>query len=668
VESDVLQKNTGVPGLPSFRGWPLDLAGLLLGVTLFFATLQMVRPYYFLGDDNANYFLPLYDLVAASPHEGTGLAWWNPYQDSGQEVHSRSQPAVLYPPVYLAFAASHGFWGHALAGIDLLAWMHLVLAAWGMYFLTRQMRAGRVWALMWGLLWCSQPFVVQVSRCWISLLFLAAWAPFILWLVLRQTTGGGLVEFGGLGLARVLLVYSGYQHYFLLFSVLEGVFAAVSCCGMDPRSRKHFLLRYAGSWILTGLWSAPLLLPFSVALGESARRGVAMPWEQLLSYSMSWEDWWNAQWGIWRPGVLFLWGSEVFWLGGVWVVVALVGVFWWFRRVQVTQPFLALGICALLAFLGSTLFYVLFAWIPILDRLRWPARNFIFFIFFFLSWSALIFSAWVRGRPRWRMVLLAVILLSLGGNLWINAVRLRGHPWGGEVPDIAWMQAAVDRCLHRTDHRVMTIGMPDFLSSEWRFFCRNYATLVRLPHFMGYDILRTRKQDDFLFGMHHHGSLERFPDEAQLGRLRRWGVRYYFVREDLGPHPAFRELWREGALRLVEDPSAKSVASFRGDPVPVVWRTNGARITLPSAPEGGWLELAVWPSEGMELWVDGRPLGEGWKFDGENPPGVWIAAGAQKVELRVECPGFKTGLVMAGVGLLLVVAYGAWVCKGWSKP
>ncbi|MDX6766665.1 MAG: hypothetical protein SFU85_07735 [Candidatus Methylacidiphilales bacterium] len=629
------------------------------GVVFFYVGLQSVCPHYFLGDDNANYFLPLYDLVAASPWEGTGLAWWNPYQDLGQEVHSRAQLAVLYPPVYLAFGLSHLLFAKATAGIDILAGMHLVWAAWGMYTLALHFRAERKWAVIWGLMWATQPFVVQLTRCWISTLYTASWMPWILfallWMAGRPSVPRALVLAG----LRAILVFSGHPHSFLIFSAMEGVFAVVSLAGMPGPVKKPFVVTYVFSWVITGLWAAPQLLPFVEAMEVSSRRGQPMPLASMLAWSMYVQDWWNAQWGAWRGESYIMWNNGVFWQGGPWLIVVLCGVIGWVRQNKPVQPFLALLVSSLCAFTLCTVLYVLVAWIPMFDRLRWPGRNFVVFAFLFMALGILIISQLPRMGRMWRLFTLGAVLLSLVVNGAYSLFFSRAHPSGDRVPEVASMKSMSER-IPDASFRAATVWPVEGLDASWRYAAYNFGTLLRSPHFSGYDILRTKEHNAFLNTFHHHGAFDQFPGEAQLEHLRLWGTRYYYVSKEALPKLGeFGILGEDAGLRLVEDTAAQAPARLAGKPVPLVWKINGGRVELADHGEGGWLEWAVWPVKGMTLWADGRLLESGMHFDGTNPPRVWVPAGTRTVELRVGCPGFRAGMAMAGVGLVLAV--GAWV-------
>src|SRR5271154_1601873 len=100
----------------------------LVALWLLLVIVETARPLFFLHDDNASWFTPTYVHDFRTLAETGQLAEINFYQYGGEPFLEQGQPAVLYPPVYLAVALAKGIFGDLRWTIDLLAAMHLTFA------------------------------------------------------------------------------------------------------------------------------------------------------------------------------------------------------------------------------------------------------------------------------------------------------------------------------------------------------------------------------------------------------------------------------------------------------------------------------------------------------------------------------------------------------------
>jgi hypothetical protein len=118
-----------------------------LALTLTLATafvllllLEFRWPYYFLQDDGLQYYLPCYFhnwLSLLSGH----LPFYNFHVFAGIPHLAAGQGAVFYIPQYIAMFLSESIWGHPFAMLDLMAFMHALIAVVGGYVLLRYMGA-----------------------------------------------------------------------------------------------------------------------------------------------------------------------------------------------------------------------------------------------------------------------------------------------------------------------------------------------------------------------------------------------------------------------------------------------------------------------------------------------------------------------------------------------
>ncbi|MEJ2010497.1 MAG: hypothetical protein P8Z30_20480, partial [Acidobacteriota bacterium] len=101
--------------------------GTLATACLLLLVLEFRSPYYFLQDDGLEDFLPSYFHNWHSLLAGH-LPLYDFHIFAGIPHLSMGQTGVFYIPQYVAMFLSQSIWGHPFATIDLLAFMHALLA------------------------------------------------------------------------------------------------------------------------------------------------------------------------------------------------------------------------------------------------------------------------------------------------------------------------------------------------------------------------------------------------------------------------------------------------------------------------------------------------------------------------------------------------------------
>ena len=110
------------------------ILSIIATLSLFFLLLEHKYPYYFLQDDNRHYFLPLFVHDYRSLLNGE-IPFFNFHQLLGTPALAVGLPASLYPFVYLSVFLSKSLWGHYFAAIDILVFLHLIIAGIGLFIL-----------------------------------------------------------------------------------------------------------------------------------------------------------------------------------------------------------------------------------------------------------------------------------------------------------------------------------------------------------------------------------------------------------------------------------------------------------------------------------------------------------------------------------------------------
>lgn len=121
------------------------------------ALIEAGHPYYFLQCDNRDYFLPAF-VHNTRAMLGGEFPLYNFHQHLGTPV---TLPyGALYPPNYCAVLLSGWLFGNPFATMELLAFLHLTLAALGFFRLMRLFELDEAACLFGGLGWAFCAFVV----------------------------------------------------------------------------------------------------------------------------------------------------------------------------------------------------------------------------------------------------------------------------------------------------------------------------------------------------------------------------------------------------------------------------------------------------------------------------------------------------------------------------
>lgn len=629
-----------------------------LAVAACLLVLEVVRPYYFLQDDNRDDFLPLFvhNLRAL---RGGRLALFNFHQYLGLPHLAAGQTAALYPPVYLALAASRLIFGHVFAGIDLLVVFHLAVGAAGAFALLRRLGAAEEAALFGALTWALNPFSIVVSSFWVTVSPTVALLPWTTLLSLRTLDQGRPEDIALLVGARALLFYAGYVEYFLYAVLFEAAFAAAV-------STRRRAARWLASFPLTALACLPLLLPLLGQVRVSAERSGALPYLTFANDDARPRAWllgllWPFPYG---PGRLLGFSKlvrPISHLGWAGAALAAYGAARSFReKSRAAAASVALAALAL-AWAFGWLDRALYA-LPILNRFRFHLKLLLPADFFLVVLAAAAF-----GRLRLsRQVGLALVALQAANLLALAATT----PAQCLIVDVDRPPLSEPLRAEISEGRIASLGTgrpaPSRYAPTLGF---NYATLWGLYHFAGYDPLVPIGHFVEAYGANEDALLNEAAFEKDFPeRMRRWGVRWLVVQagvreryaaalKALGARPRFYDAERvvyetSGALPLAYWQDGRP-----GRPPEAAFAVNEAWVDVDDA-RGGRLVVSVLRQAGFSAAVDGRPaplfVTDDRQFAVDVPPG------RHRVALAYEEPAFLLGLALAAAGAL---AFGLWAAR-----
>jgi hypothetical protein len=400
------------------EAWPLGVLALLC-LGFYWDVLWLPADRTILGDDATNLFLTWLRFAVSSLREGH-LPLWNPYAFSGITFVGNPQPALFYPPTWLALAMP------VTRAMGLIAVSHLWLAGAGMYLWLRSEGGSRAGGLLGGaVLAFGGYFAVRVRGGHLGVITTGAWLPFLLW-AYRQASlrrswrwaiaGGvpvGLSILGGhtASFAYVALGLVGYA----VFHVWQS--------WQETRSAQQALLPvgWVGVMLLVGLVVAAVqLLPMVELALLSTRRGAAsydfaarFSWPPGFLVTLLIPNFFGepSHTGYWGDGI---YDEFIFYVGVLPLILTLLGLR---LRHRLTPLLVALGLGALLLAFGEYggLHPLLYRFIPFFQVMRAPARAGYLFSVVAAAFAGLMLTtlassarerrSWLLGPMGWPLVL-----------------------------------------------------------------------------------------------------------------------------------------------------------------------------------------------------------------------------------------------------------------------
>ncbi len=378
-------KQTGWMGKTWRNAWPLAALALLCA-TFYWDVLWLPADRIVAGNDLSNMFLHWLRFAVSSIQQGH-FPLWNPYLFSGLTFIANPQPALFYPPTWLALLMPIT---RALGWIIVL---HLWLAGAGMYAWLRAEGASVAGALLAAVAFAfSGYFFVRVRAGHLGVITTGAWLPLLLW-VCRcavKHRSWKLAVVGGLPVGLSLL--AGHTASFIYVALGLVAYAAFRAWErwreersalQSPLSNLHsplLPLAWAGLMLLVGLALAAVQLFPLAELALHSTRQAAPSYEFATRFS-------------WPPGYLLTllvpnffgeptyagyWGDGIydefiFYVGVLPLLLALLGL----RLRHRLAPFLvALGLGALLLAFGKygSLYLLFYRFVPLFRMARAPAR------------------------------------------------------------------------------------------------------------------------------------------------------------------------------------------------------------------------------------------------------------------------------------------------------
>jgi hypothetical protein len=229
------------------------------------------------GAEDLLYYYPsrafLHEALAAGH-----WPWLNPWTGLDRPYAAEPQSALWYPPTWL-FAVLPPVWAYSIS-----LWLHFVIAAWGMYRLTRANGLDQRAALFAGLAFAFSGFMLA-HHVHLTLLAAGAWTPWLFYRMhryaaMQDDTGRGLGRLSAAGVVCALPCLAGGVQIAALCAAGQLVFLLP---GRKRAPTPPRLATVLSRWLLVWICAAALCavqwlptlayLPLCAPLDENAATG-----------------------------------------------------------------------------------------------------------------------------------------------------------------------------------------------------------------------------------------------------------------------------------------------------------------------------------------------------------------------------------------------------------
>lgn len=144
--------------------------------------------------------------------------FWNSLNGGGAPLFANYQSALLYPPGWLAFLTSPAW------ALSLLTVLHLFLAGWGMFALTRAIGCTSTGAAASALAFGAGSFLVARAGTY-PIVMTAAWLPWLLFVIHRWLCEGRRSALTGASIITLLMLLAGHAQMAWYSFTLAGLYA-----------------------------------------------------------------------------------------------------------------------------------------------------------------------------------------------------------------------------------------------------------------------------------------------------------------------------------------------------------------------------------------------------------------------------------------------------------
>lgn len=655
---------------------------LIAVISIIFIFLELKHPYYFLQDDNRDFYLPYFIHTYESLINGE-FVQYSFHQFLGYPVYASGQSGATYPFTYISVFLSKVILGHYYAAMDIYVFLHMVIGGLGFMYFMKNIGLDDKSALIGGFTWPLSSFIFYVSSSWAVISSVSALFPWVICYSFRFFKSYRLKDFNLLLIFKLLLFYIGFYQYFLyimLFDfftlVLLSLSKALICKDELGKATKYYCL----NTVMTALFSLPLLLPVWHNTTDSAERASNLRWDEFAG------DYYDiSQWlqGIINPfsetalNVKFPYRhlnnlSHIGYVSIVLILVSLAAAIIVKRKNKpyvpagYVFPFFLLGLTAFMWSCSSLFLSVIYK-IPVLNRFRWPFKLELITNFYLICLTVIglytILNYAARNRKIKSILFSSVIAVQLlnFSCLYFFTPPITFETHLDRVPLDEPLKAII------RDGRVISVGFTDLYDSfpfikysTAATLGYDYATLLGLYHFAGYDPLLNIENSRATMYVNFSGLY--WDKNIPFEYLRTWGVKWYVAPDDYNSDKfdsSFRVAYKDSKRTVLMDTKAKPFFYFDKDISSTVssYKINANSIDINiNCTDNNRLYVNFLHNPNFKAYMDKKSVGISDNKIGQMV--INVPAGKHTISIRYSDPYFVYGCYISLSFLVLsTVAY-----------
>ena len=390
------------------------------------------------GEDLTNLFLHWLRFSVSSMRQSQ-FPLWNPYLFSGAPFVANPQPALFYPPTWLALLMPIN------RALGLIAALHLWIAGAGMYAWLRSEEASTGGALFGAATFAfSGYFFVRVRGGHLGVVTTGAWLPLLLWFYNRTLEERSWVFALVGGLPVGLSILAGHTASFVYVVLGLTIYAAFHA--WEEWQAEHSIqaisppMLWVSVMLLVGLAVAAVqLLPMTELVMRSTRKATDYGFTSRFSWPPGYlltllvPNFFGepTHTGYWGDGI---YDESIFYIGVLPLLLSILGL----KSQHRLRPFLLVtGLGALFLAFGKygILHRLFYRFVPVFRTIRAPARANYLLTLATSAWAGLVLTNLQASSREERMVLLkplsqSVLLSIIGCALLLTTAGFMAFAWG----------------------------------------------------------------------------------------------------------------------------------------------------------------------------------------------------------------------------------------------
>ena len=673
---------------------------VFLSVVFLFFGCEITHPYYFLQDDNADWYVCSFEHTVRSAFSGE-LALYNFHQFSGIPHLDKGQSGVLNPMVYLAWILSHALFGHSCAVIEILAFIYSLMGGIAMFYLLKKLKLNEIASVIGGISWAFNAFSIVIGANWIIIIMTAGCFPLMILTDLYLLDKFSIKRVLIASVPRLMCLYIGHPQFFIYSFIFE-VMAALTYLFVSTEDKKTVLPK-AGKYILSfipmGIWSLPLLLPMFFAMQNSADRGGNLDFDTFFSLSSDFGSWlfsliypftsrmhdYDLSQGISGDDGLMRMQTVTGHIGYIMVISFVASVFLLIKDRKKRSDekdccFIMLpGLLVSSLWTFSMLFNRVVYYIPVINRFRWPFKILMFVNFFMIAVGAagasyLIKIVQKRSKGKASKAVGAFLVLCVIANFSVlyfafparaivfenSGDKPYSDPFCSIIGEKRYISKAGVNISVDVDTWRITGDAPAGLDA-------NFATYYGLNSRSGYDQLVTTESAEYraiLEDQTDNTGMISSLDETEIYQLRLQGVSFYVARpedEDFFSSLGIEKVAEDKGRVLFYDPNAMPLVyvisengEYLGEVNDFTQKVNSLEVNTDEAFENGYIVFNYVKQRNFHGYIDGKEV--------PVERGVYLGsmvincpAGKHQVSVVYEDHAFTTAVLISVIGTLIVI-------------